>query len=72
MRFVPRSADFEIAKALDCTIKLLGVSEITPDGTLQAFVSPTLVPLTNAVGNVNGATNVVQVCMLTCACCGCA
>lgn len=46
---------------MECTIKLLGVSELTPEGTLQAFVSPTLVPLSNAVGNVNGATNVVQV-----------
>lgn len=52
--------DFEVAKSLGCTIKLLGVSFVA-DGTISAIVSPHLVSLTNPVGQVNGATNVVQV-----------
>ncbi len=57
-----------IAKAIGCTIKLLGIAETLSGNKLQAFVSPTLVPLTNPIGSVNGALNVVQVCVYGCVC----
>ncbi|RAV12012.1 homoserine dehydrogenase [Mycolicibacterium sp. GF69] len=59
------SADFESAKALGCTIKLLAICErLTEDGGQQrvsARVYPALVPLSHPLATVNGAFNAVVV-----------
>ncbi|WP_167099244.1 homoserine dehydrogenase [Mycobacterium sp. DL592] len=58
-------ADFEAAKALGCTIKLLSICEriTTPEGQqrVSARVYPALVPLTHPLATVNGAFNAVVV-----------
>jgi len=57
--------DFESARALGCTIKLLAICErITTDGGRQrvsARVYPALVPLDHPLASVNGAFNAVVV-----------
>ncbi len=59
------SADFEAARALGCTIKLLAICErITGDDGQQrvsARVYPALVPLEHPLASVNGAFNAVVV-----------
>jgi len=58
-------ADFDAARALDCTIKLLAICErvTTPDGAqrVSARVYPALVPLSHPLATVNGAFNAVVV-----------
>ena len=58
-------ADFEAAKALGCTIKLLAICErITTDAgqqSVSARVYPALVPLDHPLAAVNGAFNAVVV-----------
>lgn len=57
-------ADFESARALGCTIKLLSICErITTDGQerVSARVYPALVPLSHPLATVNGAFNAVVV-----------
>jgi homoserine dehydrogenase len=57
-------ADFEAARALGCTIKLLAICErITSDGQerVSARVYPALVPLEHPLATVNGAFNAVVV-----------
>ena len=57
-------ADFEAARALGCTIKLLDICErITSDGQqrVSARVYPALVPLEHPLATVNGAFNAVVV-----------
>lgn len=59
------AADFESARALGCTIKLLAICErlITDEGKqrVSARVYPALVPLTHPLAAVNGAFNAVVV-----------
>jgi homoserine dehydrogenase len=59
------SADFQTARALGCTIKLLSICErLTNDEGQQrisARVYPALVPLTHPLASVNGAFNAVVV-----------
>lgn len=59
------SADFESARALGCTIKLLSICErlTTDDGQqrISARVYPALVPLSHPLASVNGAFNAVVV-----------
>ncbi|MDH6197442.1 homoserine dehydrogenase [Mycobacterium frederiksbergense] len=59
------AADFESARALGCTIKLLAICErLTGNGGKQrvsARVYPALVPLTHPLAAVNGAFNAVVV-----------
>ncbi|KHO22420.1 homoserine dehydrogenase [Mycolicibacterium setense] len=59
------AADFESARALGCTIKLLAICErLTSDEGKQrvsARVYPALVPLTHPLASVNGAFNAVVV-----------
>ncbi|MFM9035856.1 MAG: homoserine dehydrogenase [Mycobacterium sp.] len=57
-------ADFEAARALGCTIKLLAICErITADGQerVSARVYPALVPLAHPLASVSGAFNAVVV-----------
>ncbi len=57
-------ADFEAARALGCTIKLLAICErINDDGQqrVSARVYPALVPLEHPLATVNGAFNAVVV-----------
>lgn len=60
------SLDFEYAKLLGCTVKLLGVAARAPkfgehDGPLAVYVSPHLVPLQHALAGARGAGNAVVV-----------
>lgn len=57
------AVDFEYAKILRCTIKLLGTAMSTPaDGVskLSVFVSPAMVPLTSPLASAKGAGNMVR------------
>ena len=58
-------ADFESARALGCTIKLLSICEriVSDDGQerVSARVYPALVPLTHPLATVSGAFNAVVV-----------
>lgn len=53
--------DFEYAKTLGGTIKLLGVAEKNDDGHVSAFVSPCYVTNDDPLSSVNGATNAIEV-----------
>ena len=59
--------DFDYATTLNSTIKLIATVRRVPSAkdskqtTVQAFVAPAIVPLSGIIGNVNGATNVVQI-----------
>lgn len=53
--------DFEYAKRLGGTIKLLGVTEQVSDSEVTAFVSPCYLTGDDSLSNVNGATNAVEV-----------
>ena len=60
------SVDFEYAKVLKSTIKLIGTASLTSvhsehDGPLSVYVSPKMVPLTHMLANARGAGNAVQV-----------
>lgn len=53
--------DFEYAKMMGGTIKLLGVSQKVDDKRVAAFVSPCYVTADDSLSSVNGATNAVEV-----------
>lgn len=53
--------DFEYAKTLGGTIKLLGVAEKNEAGDVSAFVSPCYVTNDDPLSSVNGATNAIEV-----------
>ena len=53
--------DFEYAKMMGGTIKLLGVSQKVDDDKVAAFVSPCYVTGDDSLASVNGATNAVEV-----------
>lgn len=55
------SIDFEYAKMMQSTIKLLGVSKKLNDHTIAVYVSPMLVPLSNDIAGIGGAENVVNI-----------
>ncbi|KAL1530476.1 hypothetical protein AB1Y20_001378 [Prymnesium parvum] len=56
------STDFEYAKLLVGTVKLLGVAKLDKGGKkISAFVSPCFVPTQNTLSSISGATNAVQV-----------
>ncbi len=51
---------FEVARDLDCVIKLLAIVELSPsDGSLVARVHPALVPRSHVLASVRGAYNAV-------------
>ncbi len=53
--------DFEYAKMLGGTIKLLGVAEKNEKGEVSAFVSPCYVTNDDPLSSVNGATNAIEI-----------
>lgn len=53
--------DFEYAKMLGGTIKLLGVAKQIGDGKVAAFVSPSYITPDDSLAAVNGATNALRV-----------
>lgn len=53
--------DFEYAKMMGGTIKLVGVATTMEDRKVAAFVSPCYVTSTDSLASVNGATNAVEV-----------
>ena len=53
--------DFKYATLLQSSIKLLAVAQKNKDDSISAFVSPVVVPLKNPIGQVNGATNIVEI-----------
>eukprot|EP00624_Nannochloropsis_granulata_P005668 evm.model.NODE_40385_length_66094_cov_35.488079.16 len=56
------SVDFEYAKLLNATIKLLGMAQLSPDGAkLSVAVSPFIVPRDHAIAATNGSTNIVNI-----------
>ncbi|MDE6742310.1 MAG: homoserine dehydrogenase [Lachnospiraceae bacterium] len=57
-KITPR--DFAYAKALDCKIKLIGLSVITKEGEF-AMVSPRLVPSSSPIAGVNDVFNGIQI-----------
>lgn len=52
--------DFEYAKMMGGSIKLVGVAEANKDGSVAAFVSPCYVSADDSLYAVNGATNAVE------------
>lgn len=63
------AVDFEYAKMMDSTIKLLGVAKLLKEadaatGTPQqvaVYVSPVVVPTSNVIASIGGATNLVNI-----------
>jgi hypothetical protein len=54
-----KKVDFEYARTLKSTIKLLGTAVRNEDGSLAVFVSPTIVPLTSPLSSAKGPGNMV-------------
>ena len=55
------SVDFEYAKTLKCTIKLVGTAVQNADGSLAVFVAPNMVPLNSPLASAKGPGNMVVV-----------
>lgn len=57
------ATDFEYAKLLGGTIRLLGTAAVQPDGSLAVYVAPHVVPAKHPAGfaSATGPTNVVSV-----------
>lgn len=56
------STDFDYAKDMQGTIKLLGVAEIGNEDTkLSAYVCPAFVPSSATLANIGGATNALEI-----------
>lgn len=55
------SVDYEYAKTLGGTIKLLGVADKVADGKISGFVSPCYVASNDSLSSVNDATNAVEI-----------
>ncbi|DAZ94217.1 TPA: hypothetical protein N0F65_001067 [Lagenidium giganteum] len=63
------TVDFEYAKMMNSTIKLLGVAKLVKpadeakgtDPEISVFVSPVVVPRENVIASIGGATNLVNI-----------
>ena len=53
--------DYEYARMLGGTIKLLGVSNTVGDNKISGFVSPCYIPGTDSLASVNDATNALEI-----------
>lgn len=63
------SVDFEYAKMMRSTIKLLGTAMLSDGGDkLSVFVSPVLVPLKHPIASARGPGNIVSVDSKVCLC----
>ncbi|OQR91599.1 homoserine dehydrogenase [Achlya hypogyna] len=61
-----KTVDFEYAKLMGATIKLLGIAKATSADAVAVFVSPVIVPTTNVIGTVHGASNIVNIVSANC------
>lgn len=59
-------ADFEYAKMMKSTIKLLGVAHKQDKEQISVYVSPVMVPQANVMASVHGATNIVNILSANC------
>lgn len=55
------ATDYDYAKSLGGTIKLLGVAQKEEDGKVSGFVSPCYIAATDSLSSVNDATNAVEI-----------
>jgi len=55
------AVDFEYAKILKSTIKLVGTASLNEDGTLAVFVSSNMVPLSSPLASAKGPGNMVLI-----------
>ena len=55
------SVDFEYAKSMNSTIKLIGCASRNPDGSLAVYVSPMIIPKTSPFSNAKGPGNMVVI-----------
>jgi homoserine dehydrogenase len=55
------AVDFEYAKLLKSTIKLIGTAQLNHDGSLAVFVSPNVVPVSSPLSSAKGPGNMVLV-----------
>jgi homoserine dehydrogenase len=55
------SDDFKYAEMIKATVKILGVAQRNQDGSVSAYVSVCMVPLTNQLSAVGGVLNCVSV-----------
>lgn len=55
------AVDFEYAKTLKSTIKLIGTASLNSDGSLAVFVSPMMVPVNSPLASAKGPGNMVVV-----------
>ena len=53
--------DFQFAKMMGGTVKLMGVARQVTEGKVAAFVSPCFLTSDDALASVNGATNAVDI-----------
>lgn len=60
--------DFQYAKMMGGTVKLIGVAKKVDDNSVAAFVSPCYVTADDPLSTVNGATNAVEVLSSNLAC----
>lgn len=56
------AVDYEYAKTLGGTIKLLGVANRVGDGKVSGYVSPCYIASSDSLSSVNDATNAVEIC----------
>ncbi|KDO22354.1 hypothetical protein SPRG_11306 [Saprolegnia parasitica CBS 223.65] len=61
-----KTIDFEYAKLMGATIKLLGIAKQSSADAISVFVSPVVVPTTNVIGTVHGASNIVNIVSANC------
>ena len=54
------ASDFEVARQLGCTIRLMGRCGLAASGRLYAYVQPVLCPLTDIFAGVRTNTNLAQ------------
>ena len=56
-----QEVDFANAKALGCTIKLIGKAQLLNDNQVSVYVSPMLLPLTHLLASAKGSGNAIAV-----------
>ncbi len=54
-------SDVLAAKRLNCTIKLMAITQLRDEGSIEVRVHPAMIPLTHPLATVNGANNAIFV-----------